>query len=151
MQTFTPLDPAFESRVRAGFAAQSVMRTFGAALARVAPGEVHIELPFNAALTQQNGFLHAGVVTSIVDSACGFAAYSLMPPGSGVLTVEFKVNLLNPAQGERFLALGKVVKPGRTLTVCTGEVTAYANGAAKVIALMQATMMQLATQDQNHA
>jgi len=143
MQKFDPLNPDFESRVRAGFAAQPLMRTLGATLAKIAPGEVHIELPFSAALTQGNGYIHAGAITSIVDSACGYAAFSLMPVGTSVLTVEFKVNLINPAKGDRFVAIGKVIKPGRTLSVCSGEVTAYANGATKLIAMMQATMMQV--------
>jgi uncharacterized protein (TIGR00369 family) len=143
MQKFDPLNPDFESRVRAGFAAQPLMRTLGATLAKIAPGEVHIEMPFSAALTQGNGYIHAGAITSIVDSACGYAAFSLMPVGTSVLTVEFKVNLINPAKGDRFVAIGKVIKPGRTLSVCSGEVTAYANGATKLIAMMQATMMQV--------
>jgi len=143
MQKFDPLNPDFESRVRAGFAAQPLMRTLGATLAKIAPGEVHIEMPFSAALTQGNGYIHAGAITSIVDSACGYAAFSLMPVGTSVLTVEFKVNLINPAKGDRFVAVGKVIKPGRTLSVCSGEVTAYANGATKLIAMMQATMMQV--------
>ena len=147
MHTFTPLDPDFESRVRAGFGAQKFMRTLGATLVTVTPGEVHIELPFSDALTQGNGFHHAGVTTAIVDSACGYAAYSLMPADTSVLTVEFKVNLVNPAQGERFVAIGKVIKPGRTLSICSGEVTAYDKGQAKLVAMMQATMMQVSRQD----
>lgn len=143
MEKFDPPDPQFESRVRSGFAAQPLMRTIHARLIKIAPGEVHIELPFGAALTQQHGFLHAGVVTSIVDSACGYAAYSLMPRDTGVLTVEFKVNLVNPAKGERFVAIGKVVKPGRTLSVCSGEVIAHSDGETKLVAMMQATMMQV--------
>lgn len=143
MKAFEPLDPNFEARVRAGFTAQQLMRTLGAAIVKVAPGEVHIELPFSEALTQGHGFHHAGVTTAIVDSACGYAAYSLMPADSSVLTVEFKVNLVNPAKGERFLAIGKVIKPGRTLSICSGEVTAYDNGQTKLVAMMQATMMQV--------
>lgn len=143
MRELEPPDPNFETRVRASFAAQPMMRTLGARIIRVAPGAVQIELPFNPALTQQDGFIHAGAITSIVDSACGYAAFSLMPADAAVLTVEFKVNLLNPARGERFVAIGKVVKPGRTLTVCSGEVVAYADGATRPVAMMQATMMQL--------
>jgi len=144
METFKPQDPDYESRVHAGFAAQSLMRTLRATLAKVAPGEVHIELPFNDALTQGNGFHHAGVTTAIVDSACGYAAYSLMPKNTSVLTVEFKVNLINPAKGERFLAVGRVIKPGRTLSICSGEVTAFEKGETRLVAMMQATMMQVA-------
>jgi len=129
--------------VRASFDAQPLMRTLGAVLTAVEPGVVRIELPFSAALTQQHGYVHAGAITSIVDSACGYAAYSLMPAGAEVLTVEFKVNLLNPAQGERFVAVGRVIKPGRTLTVCQGEVTALAGNEHRTVALMQTTMMQI--------
>lgn len=147
MPSFEPLDPDFAARVRASFAAQPLMRTLGAALTDVRPGEVRIEMPFDAALTQQNGFIHAGAITSIADSACGYAALSLMPPRAGVLTVEFKVNLLNPARGERFVATGKVVKPGRTLTICQGEVVAESAGTRQPVAMMQATMMQIAPKE----
>jgi len=119
------------------------MNTIRAKLVRVGPGEVHIEIPFQQELTQQNGFIHAGIITSIVDSACGYAAYSLMTATSGVLTVEYKVNLLSPAIGERFLAIGRVKKPGRTLTVCEGDVFAHAEGKEKLVATMLATMMRL--------
>ena len=132
-----PRDPDFEARVRASFARQRFMATLGATLERVAPGEVAIALPFRDDLTQQHGFLHAGAVTAVVDSACGYAALSLMEPGAGVVSVEFKINLLAPAVGERFLATARVVKAGRTLTVCTGELTA----GESVAAVMQATMM----------
>lgn len=119
------------------------METIGATMARVAPGEVDIYLPFRADLTQQHGFLHAGIVTAIVDSACGYAALSLMPPGAGVLTVEYKVNLLAPAAGTHMIARGRVTKPGRTITVCTGDVYAYRDGQEKLVATMMATMMAL--------
>ena len=119
------------------------MTTLGAEMTKVIPGEVHIELPFSSAWTQQNQFVHAGIITSIVDSACGFAAYTLMPADSGVLTVEYKVNFLSPAKGERFVGIGRVIKPGRTLTVCAGEVIAYEKDREQLIATMQATMMAL--------
>jgi uncharacterized protein (TIGR00369 family) len=141
MQKFDPPDPDFESRVRYGFSLQQLMATIGARMTRVAAGEVHIELPFNQAWTQQHGYIHAGIITSIVDSACGFAAYTLMPASSGVLTVEYKVNLLSPARGEIFTAIGRVIKPGRTLTICNGEVLSLENGEQRLIAAMQATMM----------
>src|SRR3954465_5883936 len=118
MQNFNPPDADFEARVRDGFQRQQLMASIGARLTRVAPGEVHIEMPFNQAWTQQHGFIHPAIITGKIDSACGFAAYTLMPAGSGVLSVEFKVNLLSPARGERFRAVGRVVKAGRTLTVC---------------------------------
>ena len=140
MQTFDPPDPDFASRVRHGFNLQRVMATIGATITKIAAGEVHIELPFDPALTQQHGYLHAGIITSIVDSACGFAAYTLMPAGSGVLTVEYKVNFLRPARGEVFLAVGRVIQSGRRLTVCNGEVKAVERGEEKIIAAMQATM-----------
>jgi uncharacterized protein (TIGR00369 family) len=140
---YEPKDPDFEARVRASFARQAFMATLGAELVAVSPGEVVIALPFREDLTQQHGFLHAGVATSVVDSACGYAALTLMPPGAGVLSVEFKVNLLAPAAGERFIATGRVVKPGRTLTVCAGEMAAERAGECAVVTLMQATMMTL--------
>ncbi len=115
-----PRDPDFAARVRGSFARQRLMATLGAELERVLPGEVAIQLPFREDLTQQHGVLHAGAVTAIVDSACGYAAFSLMERGTGVLSVEFKVNMLAPAAGETFLAIGRVVRAGRTLTVCTG-------------------------------
>jgi uncharacterized protein (TIGR00369 family) len=138
---FVPKDPAFEARVRASFDRQRFMATLGARLAAVAPGEAVIELDFDDELTQQHGFLHAGVVTSAVDSACGYAALSLMPVGAAVLSVEFKVNLLAPATGARFRAIGRVIRAGRTLSVCTGEMRALDGEEETVIAVMQATMM----------
>ena len=136
-----PRDPGFESRVRASFDRQRVMKTIGVRIVRVEPGEVELELPFRDDLTQQHGFLHAGIVTTIVDSACGYAALSVMDREAAVLSVEYKVNLLAPAIGERMRAIGRVIKSGRKLTVCSGEVSAVANGAEQVVALMQATMM----------
>jgi uncharacterized protein (TIGR00369 family) len=139
--SFEPRDPEYEARVRASFARQRAMATFGATVVRVAPGEVELELPFRAELTQQHGFLHAGVVTAVVDSACGYAALSLMERGSAVLSVEFKVNLLAPAAGERFRARGRVVRAGRTLTVCTGDLLALHGAEERVVAVMTGTMM----------
>jgi uncharacterized protein (TIGR00369 family) len=138
-----PQDVKFEARVRASFERQAFMRTLGARLTVVEPGQVSLELPFRADLTQQHGFLHAGVIAAIGDSACGYAALSLMPPGVAVLSVEFKLNLMKPAAGTHFRATGKVVRAGRTLTVCTGEVEARLEGKPTVIALMQATMMTI--------
>lgn len=138
----TPMDPEFAARVRASFSRQRVMALLGAEMTAVEPGVTEIVLPVREDLTQQHGFVHAGVVTTIADSACGYSALSLMPPGVGVLTVGFKVNLLSPAAGERLVARGRVVKPGRTIMVCTGEVTAVrADGTAQAVAMMQATMM----------
>ena len=138
-----PRDPAFEGRVRDSFARQKLMATIGAELVRVAPGEVDIELPFRDDLTQQHGFLHAGVVAAIADSACGYAALTLMPAAAAVLSVEYKVNLLAPARGERMRASGRVVRPGRTVTVCTGDVLALDRGAETAVATMLATMMTI--------
>lgn len=143
--TFQPPDSHFAERVRASFQQQTVMVAIGAWLRSVAPGAVEIELPYRADLCQQDGFLHAGVVTTIVDSACGYAAYTLMPDGARVLSVEFKINFLAPAVGDRFIARGTVARAGRTVTVCTGEVVAVSQDSERVIALMQATMMAVFT------
>ena len=136
-----PGDPGIVDRIRASFARQRLMRTLGAELAAVRRGEVEIALPFRDDLTQQHGYLHAAAVTAIVDSACGYAALTLMEPGVEVLSVEFKVNLLAPAAGERFLAVGRVLRSGRTLTVCSGEVHAVIGASRKLICAMQATMI----------
>lgn len=120
------------------------MTTIGATLTRVAPGEVTLELPFRDDLTQQHGFLHAGIVTSIMDSACGYAALSLMEPSAGVLSVEFKVNLLAPARGNLFRAVGRVIRAGRNLTVVSGELRVIDPEAAEsggLVAIMTGTMM----------
>lgn len=117
------------------------MTTIGARLTRVTPGEVEIELPFREDLGQQHGFMHGGIVTAIVDTACGYAALSLMEPEAAVLTVEFKLNFVSPARGERLVARGRVTKPGRVLTVCLGEVVALNGGEEKPVATMLATMM----------
>ena len=128
--------------VRASLSRQSFMTVLGAEPVEISPGRVVLEVPFRADLCQQNGFLHAGVITSVADSACGYAALTLMAPGSDVLSVEFKVNLLAPAVGDRFRAVGTVVRSGRTLTVCSGEVFALAKGRPdKQVALIQATMV----------
>jgi len=128
----------FETAVRESFARQQFLASIGATLARVAPGEVDIELPFRADLVQQSGVLHAGVVTAIADTACGYAALTLMPAGSEVWSVEFKINLLAPAAGRRFVARGRVVRSGRTLTVCTAEVATD----ERVVATMMGTFIR---------
>jgi len=140
--------PDYEERVRASFARQQAMATIGAELTLVTPGIVEIEMPYDARLAQQHGFLHAGVISTALDSACGYAAYSLMPESTGVLTIEFKVNLLAPGKGERFLFRGSVTKPGRTITVADGQAYAYgAEGEARLIATMTGTMMTVAGRD----
>jgi len=133
----------FEERVRTSFARQEFMTTIGATLTRVEAGEVVIEVPHREDLTQQHGFLHAGVIASIADSACGYAAFTLMPEDHAVLSVEFKQNLLAPAKGERFRATARVVKAGRTLTVCTAEVVAVTGAEETLVAVMQGTMIGL--------
>jgi uncharacterized protein (TIGR00369 family) len=141
MHLSSPPDPAFESRVRESFGKQRFMAALGATMARVALGEVEIRLPYRADLTQQHGFLHAGAMTTIADSACGYAALTLMPPGTAVLTAEFKVNLLAPGEGEAVVARGRVLKTGRTLTVCSADVFAVRGGEEKPVVTMLATIM----------
>ena len=133
----------FEHRVRDSFARQAVMTTIGARLSRVDTGEVEIELPYRADLTQQHGFIHAGIVSTILDSACGYAAFTLMPADAAVLSVEFKVNLLAPAKGERFIARARVKKRGRVISVCDADAFAVSEGGEKLVASMTGTMMCL--------
>ena len=134
---FEPKDPDFESRVRENFAQQRVMSLIGAEMITVEPGIVEIGIRMRDDLTQQDGFMHAGIVTTVLDSACGYAAYTLMPASSSVLSVEFKVNLLSPATGERIIARAEVKRAGKLLTVCTAD--AIADG--KICATMLATMI----------
>lgn len=138
---FKPKDPDFESRVRASFARQAAMTSLSAKLTSVKPGAVEIELPFQESLTQQDRFMHAGVITAIVDTACGYAALTLMPPGCEVLTVEFKTNFMAPAVGDKFIARAKVIRPGRTVTFCSGDVVAVKGKREKIVATMLATMI----------
>jgi uncharacterized protein (TIGR00369 family) len=138
---FEPRDPDFAARVRASFERQAAMRTIGASLTSVTPGEAVIELPWAQALTQQHGFLHAGMLATALDSACGYAAFSLMPADAAVLTIEYKINLLAPARGQRFRMHGAVVKPGRTVTVVEGKAFAIDDGREKLVATMNATLM----------
>jgi uncharacterized protein (TIGR00369 family) len=140
---FQPEDPAFEARVRESFVRQKVMGLIGARLARVDPGRVEIELPFRDDLTQQHGFFHAGIVGTIADSAGGYAAYTLMPAGSSVMSVEYKINLLAPADGERLVASGQVVRAGRTLTVCDLEVIVEKAGTGTLCARGMQTLICL--------
>lgn len=144
---FEPADAAYAERVRASFARQAAMQTIGATLAEVGPGRVVIELPWQQALTQQHGFLHAGMVATALDSACGYAGFSLMAADAAVLTIEYKINLLAPAAGERFRMEGVVVKPGRTITVAEGRAYALADGKEKLIATMGATLMAVVGRD----
>ena len=143
MSGFQVADPDFEARVRASFARQPVMALIGARMARIAPGEAEIELPYRADLTQQHGFFHGGVTSTIADSAGGYAAFSLFPADASVLTVEYKINLVAPAQGERLRAVGRVLRPGRTLTLCDLEVFAVEAGGSKLCAKGLQTIMRL--------
>ncbi|MEU6582110.1 PaaI family thioesterase [Nocardia sp. NPDC046763] len=136
------LSPSQETRLRESIGRQTLLTTLGIGIASLASGRVVLELPFRDDLCQQNGFVHAGAITTLADSACGYAAMSLQPLDRDILTVEFKVNLMSPAVGQRFLATATVVRSGRTLTVCTAEVVSDANGAGPV-ALMQATLMAM--------
>ncbi|HYD77342.1 PaaI family thioesterase [Ramlibacter sp.] len=138
---FQPLDPEFESRVRGSFARQAAMQTIGASMVRAEPGEVEIQLPWSAHVTQQHGFVHGGIVGAALDSACGYAASTLMPADVGVLSIEYKVNFVAPARGQRFRMVGTVVKPGRTISVVEGRAFALDEGREKLVATMSATMM----------
>jgi uncharacterized protein (TIGR00369 family) len=135
-----PVDPQFATRVRASFGRQKAMALIGASLTRVAPGSVEIALPFRDDLTQQKGFIHGGIIGMIADTACGYAAFSLMPADCSLVTVEYKLNILSPAI-RSLVARGEVVKAGRTLTIARGEV--YAQD-GKHVATMQQTLMMLA-------
>lgn len=133
----------YQERIRLSFAKQGLMTTLGATLGNIAPGVVEIELLPNPTISQQHGFIHAGAVSAIADTAAGYAALSMMAQGAGVLTTEFKINLLAPAVGDRILACGKVVKAGRTLTLAQTEVFAESGGKTKLIAFLTATLMTI--------
>ena len=142
--TTTPFEPRcadYAGRVRSSFARQGAMQTLGATLGLLEPGAVDIELPWAPGLTQQHGFLHAGMVATALDSACGYAGLTLMPADAAVLTIEFKINLLAPAKGQRFRMEGRVIKPGRTITVSEGKAFAIDQGKEKLIATMSCTLM----------
>jgi uncharacterized protein (TIGR00369 family) len=137
-------NPSFVNEIKDSFAKQTIMGLIGGELTRVEPGVVEISLTYRTDLTQQHGYVHAGIITTIADSACGYAAYSLMPPNSDVLAVEFKVNLLRPAKGDSFVARAEVIKSGRTLTVVRADVHALSSGDKReLVAIMQGTMMCL--------
>jgi uncharacterized protein (TIGR00369 family) len=143
MSVFEPRDPDFRARVTASFARQTAMATLGVTLERVEAGVIEMAMPYSAALTQQHGFIHAGIITTALDSACGYAGFSLMPVEAGILTVEFKTNLLAAAKGERFTFIARVIKPGRTITVAEAQAFAHESGASRLVATMTATMMAL--------
>lgn len=141
VRPWKPFDPDFAERVRASFARQGAMRLIGAELAAVEPGYCAIALTPRPEVSQQHGYVHAGIVSAIVDSAGGYAGFTLFPAGASVLTVEFKINLMAPAAGERLVAEGFVVKPGRTLAITRGEVHAEHGGKRTLVAIMQQTLM----------
>jgi uncharacterized protein (TIGR00369 family) len=141
--SYEPKDPRFRERVAESFGRQRAMHTLGITITRLAAGEIELAMPYAQAYTQQHGFVHAGIVTTALDSACGYAAFSLMPADRDVLTVEFKTNLLAPAKGERFVFRARVVKPGRTITVCDAAAFAIDAGTEKLIATMTGTLMAL--------
>jgi uncharacterized protein (TIGR00369 family) len=128
MARFDPKDANFEARVRTSFARQTAMATLGIQITDIKPGEVELRMPYDAAYAQQHGFIHAGIITTALDSACGYAAFSLMPDDAAVLTIEFKTNLIAPARGDYFLFRAVVVKPGRTITVCDAQAFAADDG-----------------------
>ncbi len=139
---FVPADPDYAERVQTSFAAQAMMSTLGISITNLGPGWIDLEFDHHEDFTQQHGFKHAGAIATALDSACGYAAFSLMPADAAVLTVEYKINLLRPASAERYLASAVVVKPGRTLTVCTATATPTDNK-DETIAVMTATLMTL--------
>jgi uncharacterized protein (TIGR00369 family) len=141
MTHFEPKDPNFAERVRASFGRQKVMATLGITIDELHAGEIVLRMPYHASYTQQHGFMHAGIISTALDSACGYAAYSLMSVDAAVLTVEFKTNLLAPAEGEYFIFRGRVIKPGRTLTFCDSQAFAAENGSEKLVATMTGTLM----------
>ena len=143
MARFQPKNPEFRRVATDTFERQRAMRTLGISIARLEPGEVDLSMVYSPDFSQQNGFVHAGIITAGLDNACGIAAFTLMPAGSDILTVEFKTNLLAPARGERFAFRATVVKPGRTLTFCEGRAYAEHDGVEILIATMTGTLMAL--------
>jgi len=143
VSTLIPKDPAFRARIQASFDKQGLMRTLGASILHIEPGAVDIALSASPSVSQQHGFVHAGAVAAIADSAAGYAALSLMPLGAGVLTTEFKINLVAPAAGERLVARGRVIKAGRTLTLAQTEVYSETAGEERLVALLTATLMTM--------
>ena len=144
---FTPTNPEFSQRVQQSFDRQQAMTTLGASILEIEPGRVVIRLPFDESLTQQHGFIHAGIISTVLDSACGYAAFSLMPDNAAVLTIEYKINLLSPAKGDWFEAVGIVKKPGRNITVADGEVYAHSGDSKKLVASMVGTLMSIYDRD----
>jgi uncharacterized protein (TIGR00369 family) len=144
---FTPKDPAYQSRVRESFDRQNFMKLLNAELFKVEPGFCEIHIPYNVNITQQHQFFHAGIVGTIADNAAGYAAFSLMNSGSSILTVEFKLNLISPADGELLIGRSNVLKYGRTLTICRSDVFVVKNGVEKLCAASQSTLIELQNSD----
>ncbi|MBA3012069.1 MAG: PaaI family thioesterase [Proteobacteria bacterium] len=140
---FVPEDENYREKVAKSFDRQRAMKTIGITLEEISPGRVVLNMPYNEAYTQQHGFVHAGILSTALDSACGYAAFSLMPEEAAVLSIEYKVNLLAPAKGEKFIITGQVLKAGRTLTVCQSEAYAVSEGKKKLVAQMTGTMMTI--------
>jgi uncharacterized protein (TIGR00369 family) len=134
-------NPRFEAVVRESFSRQAMMTSLGATLVLVEPGRVHVGLPRSAGFTQQNGFMHAGAIASIADSACGYAAFTLAPADTDVLAVEFKINLLEPARASRFEARARVIRQGKTLSTCFAEVYGLDGGEETLVATMMSTII----------
>ena len=143
MNKFEPKDSAFRERVQSSFDRQQCMATLGIVISRIESGFIELVMPYAEAYTQQHGFIHAGIISTALDSACGYAAFSLMPVEAAVLTVEYKINLLAPAKGEEFIFRAEVVKPGRTLTLCDARAYGRIAGSKKLIATMSGTLMAL--------
>jgi uncharacterized protein (TIGR00369 family) len=143
MSQFIPKDPSFKNKVKESFYRQEVMNTIGAKPTLIEPGHVELEFKYDNKLTQQHGFIHAGIVSTVLDSACGYAAFSLMSENMAVLTIEFKVNLFSPAKGEVFIAIGKVKKAGKTIIVSDGELYAINEGERKLVATITCTLMSI--------
>ena len=147
MVAFQPKNPDYRATAMQTFEQQRAMKTLGISITRLEPGEVDLAMDYAADFTQQHGFIHAGIITAGLDNACGIAAFTLMPPSTGILTVEFKTNLLAPARGKRFAFRATVVKPGRTLTVCEARAYAIHDGAETLIATMSGTLMAMSARE----
>ncbi len=136
-------DSGYKERVTESFSRQEMMKTINTSIIAIRPGEIELEFPYQSNLTQQHGFIHAGIVSTVLDTACGYAAFSLMPENAAVLTIESKINFLSPAKGELFQAVAKVVKPGKNITVTNGELFSYSEGNRKLVATMAGTIMSV--------
>ncbi len=143
MIAYEPKDPEYQARVRASFERQQAMKALQIEIVHLAPGAIELAMPYCEGFTQQHGYVHAGILAAALDSACGYAALSLMPAGAEVLSVEFKINLLAPAKAERFLFRSRVVKPGRTITVCDAQAVTAGPGPEKLLATMTGTMIAM--------